>query len=1011
MSSITDFYLSLQQKYTKLYGKKTIVLMEVGSFYEMYGVDNEREKITPVKEVSQILNILLTRKNKTILENSRKNPLMAGITSIALDKYLKPLVNNNYTVVRVDQVSDPPRPKREVTKIYSPGIVIDEVNTPDFNHLAVIFIDYTNVRGKTMVSVGLSVIELTTGKSTVFEAYDSKTDTAALDYAYRFIKNVCPKEVVFYLKNSNKMDIVNFFDLEDTICHVYDDYDPNFFKIDYQNNFLLKYFPQESVLGPIEQLDLERSPNCVTAFTLLLNFVHQHNPGVLRYLRPPEIYKEERHLKLNSNSLHQLQVLSSSFTEGVDNNIRSLFDVVCKTITPPGRRMLKERIINPIQDKTELEKRYSYIDWSIKDKFYLQIRNELRGVYDIERLHRKMGIQSLNPCEFTLLDTSYIYLVKVTKMMISKNNGFSKIIKSGNFLESIEKYREFYQGKFNMTDLAKYKLSEIETNIFQPGIYQEIDNLQQQRSEITNNFDLLATWLSDKIEKGSSFVRVENNDRDGYYLTTTLKRSEIIKKAVKNNQEVKLTGSNLTFDSLQFKKQNSTVKIFSEYIKKRSDQLIIIREKIKCMSKKYYLEVTDTIYQTYYNDLLFYFEPLLGEIDVIQSSAKIAVEYNYCRPKITKKSSSFFNIKEMRHPIIERLNQDTEYIPNDFEVGYNDSDGALVFSNNGSGKSSLMKSVGLAVIMAQAGLYVSARELEYCPFDYLFTRILSNDNIFKGQSSFVVEMTELRSILHRSTKNTLILGDEVTNGTEAVSGQSIMAATIIKLSRMGAKFIFATHLHKLSEMDRIKDLDNVNFFHLSVDYDSQSDQMTYNHKLVPGAGDSVYGLRVAKYIIGLSDFIDLSEEIQREIIDENNKVNTSNYNKAVFLDNCYICKKKAEHTHHIKEQNLADSNGLIGHFHKNNKHNLISLCEGCHHNVHHGSLEINGWKKTNQGLVLDYAYKNKEAVKKKFIDYSDKIMSLKNEKNMTHKKAIEILKKDGISISMSTLGKIWKKEY
>ena len=126
-----------------------------------------------------------------------------------------------------------------------------------------------------------------------------------------------------------------------------------------------------------------------------------------------------------------------------------------------------------------------------------------------------------------------------------------------------------------------------------------------------------------------------------------------------------------------------------------------------------------------------------------------------------------------------------------------------------------------------------------------------------------------------------------------------MAATIIKLSKIGAKFIFATHLHKLSEMDRIKSLDNVNFFHLSVDYDKNSDQMIYNHKLVGGPGDSIYGLRVAKYIIGLPEFIDLSYEIQKEILSQDESVSIINYNKNVFLDNCYICNKKAEHTHHI----------------------------------------------------------------------------------------------------------------
>ena len=206
----------------------------------------------------------------------------------------------------------------------------------------------------------------------------------------------------------------------------------------------------------------------------------------------------------------------------------------------------------------------------------------------------------------------------------------------------------------------------------------------------------------------------------------------------------------------------------------------------------------------------------------------------------------------MRHPIIERIQTDIEYISNDICLGKKNEEtlnGMLLYGCNAVGKSSLMKAVGLNIIMAQTGMFVSSSEFRYSPFNYIFTRISDNDNIFKGQSSFAVEMSELRSILNRSDKNSIVLGDELCSGTESVSAQSIFAASVIKLAKKNINFVFATHLHELYKMSDIKELDNVKSYHLKVIFEEETKKLIYDRKLEEGNGPTIYGLEVCKAMV------------------------------------------------------------------------------------------------------------------------------------------------------------------
>jgi len=282
-------------------------------------------------------------------------------------------------------------------------------------------------------------------------------------------------------------------------------------------------------------------------------------------------------------------------------------------------------------------------------------------------------------------------------------------------------------------------------------------------------------------------------------------------------------------------------------------------------------------------------------------------------------------------------------------------------------------------------MYVAAETYQYSPYESLFARITGNDNIFKGLSQFGLEMTELRAILKRNGPKTLVIGDEVCRGTEHISGNCIVATTIIQLAKSGCSFIFATHLHEIANMERIKNLSNVKTFHLSVEYEKKMDLLIFDRILKPGSGSAVYGLTVAKYIIKDDAFMKLAQEIMNELLDKPNELmscKTSHFNANVYVDACQICNQQnttKEHigyldTHHINFQCNCNENGFVigkSYLPMNSKSNLIVLCKTCHHNVHHDKLEIKGYKETSNGRIVDY-----KCLTPKIENDSDEIITL-----------------------------------
>jgi len=326
----------------------------------------------------------------------------------------------------------------------------------------------------------------------------------------------------------------------------------------------------------------------------------------------------------------------------------------------------------------------------------------------------------------------------------------------------------------------------------------------------------------------------------------------------------------------------------------------------------------------------------------------------------------------MRHPIIERIDESTEYIGNDIEIN---KTGMLLYGINAAGKSSLMKSVGINIVMAQAGMFVACEEMEYHPYKHIFTRISGMDNIYKGMSSFTVEMTELRNILQRCDKYSLVLGDEICSGTESISALAIVASGIDMLVKNNVGFIFATHLHDLTEIGVVKkhigEYITVKHIHIII----EDNKIIYERKLKDGKGLNTYGIEVCKSLDMPGDFMMLAESIRKEVCGLSllmvEPVN-SKYNNEVFMTKCHVCGEKAVDTHHINYQSLSDENGNFKNFHQNIKHNLMPLCKACHKKHHSGEIDIKGYIQTSEGIEVQVnltpEYKNNNMINEDITD-------------------------------------------
>jgi DNA mismatch repair protein MutS len=937
---IIDEYLEYTKKYKENYGEKCIVLMQVGSFYEIYTVtDNKIDN--EVYIIADLCGIQTSRKNKAINEVSHSNPVMAGFPIHSVSKFTQILLNNNYTIVIIEQVTDPPNIVREVTEILSPGSNIN-ITTKKSNYMMVIF--YEMISG--YLIAGICGIDLSTGKTFVYEVGSTQKDPEfANDEVFRFISTYNPIEIIILstpLKDAEKKYIMNNLNINKILTHY------KWEKCDYisffnttinQTEILNKaFFIKQGLISIIEILNMERLTIARLAFCCLLQFAYEHNSDIIKELQEPEIFESNKNMTIEYNSAVQLNIL------GLYQHDKPLIDLLNRCITAFGSRYFKDILLLPMTNIDNINKSYDDIDFLLENNKYIDVRKTLANIVDLERVKRKMILNKLAPQDWLTFNESLESALKIYNNL--KN--FDESISGKDIVSIIGSY-------VNIMDLdkaSKYNLTDKNNmgNIFKTGVFTEIDKLSFDIQESYNKIEQYCECICNIANNDTTQCKIDSNDREGYFITITKKRYENASKINKKYMGTFKTKAIAT--STNYKITNQDIEEQSNNIKNYNDKLS------ELVSKEYKMFVEKFVNTN--GQMIDILIKYLVRVDIAANSAKNAIDYCYTRPVIdihkTHQNSSFVDLKNMRHPLIERIQDDIEYIGNDIILN---EDGVLLYGINASGKSSFMKAVGINIIMAQAGMFVAAREMTYYPYRSIFTRISGMDNIYKGMSSFTVEMTELRNILQRCNKFSLVIGDEICCGTESISGISIVASGIDTLVSKGASFIFASHLHELTKISCIcEHIDSKKLYvkHIRI-YIDENNRIIYDRKIQEGQGSKIYGIEVCKSLDMPFDFMKNAEKFRKEVEGINNdlvKNKKSRYNKKVLVDECKICGKIAEETHHIVYQENADSKGNIQSYHKNKKHNLVPLCKECHKKEHSGELKINGYIKTSSGVVLDY---------------------------------------------------------
>lgn len=970
---LVDWYLTLHNEHLQKYGENTVVMMEVGSFYEFYAVTET--EYSHLKKAAQVMSIRITRKNnKKKSENiTSSNPYMAGITSISFNKYLKMLLQAKYTIVKVDQVTEPPNPERKITKIYSPGVYDNnlELNQQD-NYLLTIYIEgYLDKQ----FSIGLNLIDLNTGNGYLTEFHDKiENNIVALHEIPKLIHNYNPSETVIYLDNTGDYfqhdDVCHMLQLNSNTTRIYSELPDNIKNITWQQTLLNRHFSIPANLDPHDYLELGIKNHATISVILAILFADSHDSQFSRKLNVLKWLNTDNGVFINSNTYQQLDIINkNNYTRNA-----SLFGLINFTQTAMGKRHLKYRLVNPTVNTNILNTYYDKIE--AIGLYQESLLKPLQSIYDIDRIYRKLSLARLNILEFSNSYRSYQNISDIFKVIQDNEVLVSK--QDLTDLDKLNDLLDYLRNLFCLEILDNYThTSEIVENIFQPGVYSNIDSIITEINANKLEINDYHKLINEAIQKNSESRRSVTNVNNEYLKLETNSSGETTFKITKTRYELlkKLKDRPIFTDSskilqwvefmekMEITKKKSEVVINHPILKKCSNELIYLYSKLKKTIFAEFIKVQQYLYQEY-GETLLKISYLISELDVTLSNYIASETYHYTRPVLIENEISGIKAENLRHPLTERVKADTLFIANPLNIGSLDTDNTytgIITGLNGVGKSIYIKSVVMSVIMAQVGMFVPADNYQLTVYHKIFTRIGNNDNLFKGQSTFYCEMLDLSHILKNADKKTLVIADELCSGSEQYSAQAILTSTIEFLTKQHTSSFFTTHFHNCLYLPEITNLSHKKFYHFLVTY-AEDNGIIYERKLMDGLGPKLYGIEVFRHILKNNEFIDKCFSYRNKIINNQSEIKFSKYNNKVVVEKCCICQKSASylgelHTHHIKEQQDADINGYIDYTHKNMTGNLVILCETHHKMVHDNKIKINGWKiDTNKGKFLDYAY-------------------------------------------------------
>ena len=800
MAKMAETPLIKQYNQFKAQHPDAILLFRVGDFYETFGDD--------AIKTSQILGIVLTKR----ANGSAQSIDLAGFPHHALDTYLPKLVRAGLRVAICEQLEDPKLAKtivkRGITELVTPGVSTNDkvLEQKENNFLAGIHL--------TDNKIGISFVDISTG-----EFYVAEGNATYID---KLLQNFKPSEIVI---QKNKTTAFKEQFGEKILLTTFDDW---VFTTDYAMDLLTKHFQTTSLKGfGVDSLEYG-----IIAAGAALHYLYETQNHKIQHINKLNRIEEELYVWLDRFTVRNLELIHSP-----NENAVTLLQILDKTLTPMGARMLKKWMVLPLKEKVMIEERLSVVKYFIDNENLAEdIKRSLREMGDVERLVSKIATSKISPREVVQLARSLRAVEKIKNACAQTD------------LPSLKKIAEQLNPCLSVCERIEKEIVEdppVAVNkgrVFAKGVDAELDTLS---SLATNSKQILADIQRRESERtGIPSLKIGFNNVFGYYLeVTNTHKSKVpedwIRKQTLTNGERYITPE----------------------LKELEDKILGAEDKI--------LEIETRLFNDFVLGLMDYIPMiqldarLTARLDVLLCFAAVSVENNYTRPMINE--STAINIKNGRHPVIEQqLPPGEKYIANDVYLDNEHQQIIIITGPNMSGKSALLRQTALIVLMAQMGCFVPAEKAEIGIVDKVFTRVGASDNISTGESTFMVEMNETASILNNVSNRSLILLDEIGRGTSTYDGVSIawsIAEYLHENPRHRAKVLFATHYHELNDM--ASQFPRIKNFHVSVK--EINNKVLFLRKLEKGGSEHSFGIHVARMAGMPQSVLRRAEEVLKQL--------------------------------------------------------------------------------------------------------------------------------------------------
>lgn len=805
-------YNSIKAKYPD-----ALLLFRVGDFYETFGQD--------AIKTSQILGIVLTKRS-----NGDSHIELAGFPHHSIDSYLPKLVRAGLRVAICDQLEDPKTVKgivkRGVTELVTPGVTFNDqvLNSKKNNFLLSIH--------KEKEKYGLALVDISTGEFLVSEGNLDKLLHVAHTFDPSEIIYQRTKELPIQLKGKTT------FRLEDWA---------------YQHQYALEKLTNHFKTNSLKGFGIDEMELGITAsgaiFAYLVEGTHH---DLLNHITKIQKIPQDEYLMMDQFTLRNLEIVFPSNKDG-----KSLLDIVDRTSTPMGGRLLRRRIILPLKNIDDINRRLSLIEFfNNEDELKFNIQNLLKTISDLDRLMGKLAAEKLSPKELGYLRQSLIAIKDIKELLKSHHDVLAWIEPLIDLSELIE----FLNSHLN----ADLPVSLAKGNVIKDGVNEELDRLRNLQSK---GKDFLDEMCQREIENtGISSLKIDFNNVFGYYIE------------VRNTHKNKVPENWIRKQTLV-----NAERYITEELKEYETQILGAEERISVLEHQLYRKVCENVIM--YIDQIQDNSSIIAQLDIAVGLSALAISQSYTKPILN--NGFGIDLKEARHPIIEdALPLGEKYIPNDIYLDKDSQQIIMVTGPNMAGKSAILRQTALVCLLAQIGSFVPAKHAEIGILDKIFTRVGATDNISAGESTFMVEMNEAANILNNISERSLILLDEIGRGTSTYDGVSIAWAIAEYLHQhpTQAKTLFATHYHELNEMtlnfERIKN------FHVSIQ--ENKGNIIFLRKLVQGGSEHSFGIHVAKLAGMPSKVVSRANEILKTLEENRTQGSSKDNIKKVTEENMQL---------------------------------------------------------------------------------------------------------------------------